>query len=58
MTPGPDDRFATETPRATAVPPPAAFPCVSEWAAKRAMPNTFCKTIGWLYRNRIGPFAS
>jgi short-subunit dehydrogenase len=28
------------------------------WVAKRAMPNTFYKTIGWLYRNQIVPFAS
>jgi short-subunit dehydrogenase len=27
------------------------------WAAKRMAPNTFYQTIGWLYRNRLGPFA-
>lgn len=28
------------------------------WVAKRLAPNTFYKTIGWLYRNQLGPFAS
>ena len=28
------------------------------WALKRLMPNTFYKTIGWLYRNKLGPFSS
>ena len=28
------------------------------WAFKRLMPNTFYKTIGWLYRNKLGPFSS
>jgi short-subunit dehydrogenase len=28
------------------------------WLLKRLMPNTFYKTIGWLYRNKRGPFAT
>ncbi|MFA5939959.1 MAG: SDR family NAD(P)-dependent oxidoreductase [Sinimarinibacterium sp.] len=28
------------------------------WAAKRLAPNTFYKSIGWLYRNGLGPFAN
>jgi short-subunit dehydrogenase len=28
------------------------------WVAERAMPNTFYKAIGWLYRNQFVPFAS
>lgn len=28
------------------------------WAAKRLAPNTFYKAVGWLYRNRLGPFAN
>ncbi len=27
------------------------------WMLKRLMPNTFYKTVGWLYRNKKGPFA-
>lgn len=27
------------------------------WLVKRLAPNTFYKTIGWLYRNQRGPFA-
>ena len=26
------------------------------WAFKRIAPNTFYKTVGWLYRNNLGPF--
>jgi hypothetical protein len=28
------------------------------WAMKRIAPNTFYKTVGWLYRNNFGPFAN
>jgi short-subunit dehydrogenase len=28
------------------------------WAAKRIAPNRFYKTVGWLYRNQVGPFAN
>ena len=28
------------------------------WLLKRLMPNTFYKTIGWLYRNQRGPYAN
>jgi NAD(P)-dependent dehydrogenase (short-subunit alcohol dehydrogenase family) len=28
------------------------------WAVKRIAPHTFYKTIGWLYRNQLGPFAN
>lgn len=28
------------------------------WMLKRLMPNTFYKTVGWLYRNNKGPFAN
>ena len=28
------------------------------WMAKRLAPNTFYKTVGWLYRNQLGPFSS
>lgn len=28
------------------------------WMLKRLMPNTFYKTVGWLYRNQFGPFAN
>lgn len=27
------------------------------WMLKRLMPNRFYKTVGWLYRNKLGPFA-
>jgi short-subunit dehydrogenase len=27
------------------------------WLAKRLAPNTFYKTVGWMYRNQVGPFA-
>jgi len=28
------------------------------WAAKRIAPNRFYKSVGWLYRNQLGPFAN
>lgn len=28
------------------------------WAAKRMAPNRFYKSVGWLYRNGLGPFAN
>ncbi len=28
------------------------------WMLKRLMPNTFYKTVGWLYRNKLGPFSN
>ena len=28
------------------------------WLLKRLMPNTFYRTIGWLYRNKRGPYAN
>lgn len=28
------------------------------WVLKRIAPNTFYKTVGWLYRNHLGPFAN
>ena len=28
------------------------------WAAKRIAPRSFYRSVGWLYRNQIGPFAS
>ncbi len=28
------------------------------WAAKRIAPNRFYKTVGWLYRKQLGPFAN
>lgn len=28
------------------------------WAAKRLAPNSFYKVVGWLYRNKIGPFSA
>lgn len=28
------------------------------WVIKRMMPNTFYKTIGWLYHKQLGPFGS
>ena len=27
------------------------------WMFKRLMPNRFYKTLGWLYRNKLGPFS-
>lgn len=27
------------------------------WALKRLAPNTFYKTVGWMYRNQLGPFS-
>lgn len=28
------------------------------WAAKRIAPKSFYRSVGWLYRNQIGPFAA
>ena len=57
------DRLFSFQHRQVAPPPGFAFPeSAAEykliWAAKRLAPNTFYKAVGWLYRNRLGPFAN